>query len=72
MMGATGVPQPGIYSMMGTLHGQRCLIAYDSDGEFRIEVGPSAYLYLVEWLEGRGVSVPAPALRLEPDPVPHS
>jgi hypothetical protein len=48
---------PGIYEIGGTLHGERCLAAYDGEGEFTIRTGPDAYGQLEDWLRDRGVVV---------------
>jgi hypothetical protein len=56
-------PPAGIYEEGGTLHGLRCLFAYDHDGEFTlrtIEPGTSdaeAMRQLEEWLTARGVTL---------------
>lgn len=55
-------PAPGIYQQPGRMHGCRCLVAYDRDGELTFRNDENAYAGLVDWLHARGVEVDAPPL----------
>ena len=48
----------GIYTMPGRLHGCRCLVAYDGEGEFTFRCDEAAYASLRLWLSDRGVHLP--------------
>lgn len=58
------LPEPGIYEFAGKLHGCRCLIAYDHEGEFTLRAiepgtsGTAERAQLREWLLARGVVMP--------------
>lgn len=54
-------PAPGIYELAGTMDGDECWIAYDRDGECKVEHGVGAYHALETWLRTRGVVIAASA-----------